>query len=267
MICGQCAGEAADVRRPFQRPQGDHRVCPPPEREVLRQRLQTRELLLATPSHSVLFLRSHSSLISWAPARQPLSPDSIGGFRKRAQVCPCVGKWQGYTHTTHTHTSPTLSQVKFYRIQIWFFWILFSFGGDMRTRIHLFHGHVTWMQNLSRLCTGAETANVSSDITSQITYNRWGLVTLSKKIPGAHIELAEMWACIWTLLSVLASHLLSSPSSSCTSRFCPPPSVSTSLLSAAPRLNAVVFLPQCPYGQVNVKDPAKRKAYNSLFYA
>lgn len=115
IICGQCAGEAADVRRPFQWLQGVHRVCPPPEREVLRQRLQTRELFVGTPSHSVLFFRSHSSLISWAPARQPLSPDSIGGFRKRAQDCSCVRKRQGYTHI---HTSPTLSQVKFYRIQI-----------------------------------------------------------------------------------------------------------------------------------------------------
>ncbi|XP_023103540.1 uncharacterized protein C1orf53 homolog isoform X3 [Felis catus] len=28
----------------------------------------------------------------------------------------------------------------------------------------------------------------------------------------------------------------------------------------------VLFLLQCPYGQVNVKDPSKRKKFNSYFY-
>lgn len=35
---------------------------------------------------------------------------------------------------------------------------------------------------------------------------------------------------------------------------------------SAQKLNPVIFSPQCPYGQVNVKDPAKRKLFNSLFY-
>lgn len=82
-------------------------------------------------------------------------------------------------------------------------------------------------------------------------------MTLSKKIPRTHVELAEKsWNLSLRLdapdcVSVSAPsgstvHLLSSPSSSSTSRFCPPPSVSTSVLSTAPRLNAVVFSPSVP---------------------
>lgn len=59
--------------------------------------------------------------------------------------------------------------------------------------------------------------------------------------------------------------VLSNPSSSYISHFVFPPfvwsclyfSVSHTLLSSGAK--SCYFLPQCPYGQVNVKDPAKRK--------
>lgn len=46
IIYSLCSGKEADVCRPFQWVQGVHRVCPPSEREMLRQRMQTCELFV-----------------------------------------------------------------------------------------------------------------------------------------------------------------------------------------------------------------------------